>query len=40
MGDQLDFSKLLLWKLLLSISSLDDALDANYYADWDVYLWR
>lgn len=36
MGDQLDFSKLLLWKLLLSISSLDDALDANYYADWDV----
>ena len=34
--DQLDFSKLLLWKLLLSISSLDDALDANYYADWDV----
>ena len=36
MGDQLDFSKLLVWKLLLSISSLDDALDANYYADWDI----
>jgi len=34
--DQLDFSKLLLWKLLLSISSLDDALDANYYAEWDL----
>lgn len=36
MGDQLDFSKLLLWKLLLSLSSLDDALDANYYANWDT----
>lgn len=31
MGEQLDFSKLLVWKLLLSISSLDD----NYYDDWD-----
>jgi len=35
MGDQLDFSKLLAWKLLLSISSLDDALEESYYETWD-----
>ena len=34
MGKQLDFSKLLLWKLLLSLSSLSDANNASFYANW------
>ena len=35
MTDQLDFSKLLLYKVLLSIGNLGNALDANSYAEWN-----